>query len=424
MDIELQVRTAVVILAAVLLVVSGGSLVAAELSQPPAPAAEQAELVVLDDGSILWPYTSRGPTFEQRTLSINVVIYGDTSATQTVLRDIPFGDWEELDEEREDVAAAEGDSAQFNETLTNWGAAAGANRFIWVDPAGDFARWKGESYQLEDGDYLGHRHHIRAYEDPNGNWTAIQAHTEHWDWFHLRHTVHTIEETQLLLEEQLIDRWYVRDLHRERFGNDASSDADGWVTIVDLDDELFLGMLWFSIIAATGVGLHRRTDEFATRVRTDPSVMMGLRTLAAMTAIVFAYHFVRFGAIALERHLWMDNPKIIVALFFPALVIGMPVAAYLSARKLDSTTAFAAATVGFIIAVFIDYTYLGVLRIPLDTFVHRAALAVGIGLIAAGASATARDPELRSGHVRTGVLLWLVAVALPLLQFVPIPFLF
>ncbi|MFC7114337.1 hypothetical protein ACFQH2_04285 [Natronoarchaeum sp. GCM10025703] len=57
-------------------------------------------------------------------------------------------------------------------------------------------------------------------------------------------------------------------------------------------------------------------------------------------------------------------------------------------------------------------------RLPLDTFVHRGALAVAIGLIAAGASQTAREPGVEHGYVRTGVLLWVVAVTIPLLQFV------
>jgi hypothetical protein len=31
--------------------------------------------------------------------------------------------------------------------------------------------------------------HVRAYAVDDENWTGMQAHDEHWDWFRLRHTV-------------------------------------------------------------------------------------------------------------------------------------------------------------------------------------------------------------------------------------------
>lgn len=420
MDIELGVGTAIVLLTAVLVVSSGGSLVAAQLT-PSADVGAEVETVTLADGTVIWPYTSRAPATQQQTLSVNVVIYGDTDATRTVLRDIPFGEWGDVEEDREDLSPAEDDAA-VNETLPGWGAATGAERWIWIDPPESDPGWVAESYQLEDGDYLGDRHHLRAYEAPeDGNWTAIQVHTEHWDWFHLRHTVHSIAVSQQVLEEELWGRFFVADIHRERFGNAGSADADGWVTIVTLDDSLFVGSMGIVAVLATGLGVGRRTQEVTTRLQAEPAVLLGARALIAVLAIVLMYHTIRFGAIGIERHATYINPKLVVGLLYPVLVIGLPVVAYLTSRPLDGTTAFAAVTLGFIMAIFIDYTYLGVLRIPLDTFVHRAALAVGIGLIGAGASATSREPSVRRGFVRTGVLVWVTAVALPLMQFVPLP---
>lgn len=139
--------------------------------------------------------------------------------------------------------------------------------------------------------------------------------------------------------------------------------------------------------------------------------------MAVVTALVGLYVLVRFGAIWTERLFPDVNPKLIVSIFYPILIIGMPVLAYLLSRQLGSTHAFIAASAGFIIAIFVDFTYLAVLRLPLDMFIHRIAMSVAIGFIAAGASQTARKPDVELGHVRTGVLLWLVAISIPLLQF-------
>lgn len=418
MRVELEVRSALLLLGVVLLVVSTGSIVAAQLVDTGEPAGPEAELVTLDDGSELWPYTSRSTSVDERTLSINLVIYGDKQLVHWVLRDDPFRDWEEVDEERQDVAPVEDPEEDYNESALAWGGAAGANRWIWVDPPGGEPRWVAEAYQLEDGDYLGQRHHIRAYEDPNASsWTALQAHTEHWDWFHLRHTVHSIEDTQLFVEEDILGRWFVEDLSRERFGNHRSADADGWVTVVYLDGESVaasVGILALALVGTRTVSRREIRDGLAE----EPMAETGLRALAAVAAIVLAYHAIRFGAIGAERWIAYAAPKLIVAVGYPILVVGMPVVAYLTTRRLDATMAFSAAALAFVIATFLDYSYLGVSLIPLETFVHRGALAMAVGLIAAGASETARDPDARRGFVRTGVLLWLVALLVPLLQFI------
>lgn len=416
MRIELEVRTAVGILVFVLVMLTAGGAIAAEFSdRPDHTEAHLADTVVLEDGSELWPYTSRSPSFADRTLSINLVIYGQTSYTEYILRDAPFSDWEDLPEEREDLAPAEGDD--MNDSTLGWGGAHGADRYIWLDPAGgDGPIWLGESYQLEQGDYLGERQHIRAYEDPvESRWTALQAHDEHWDWFHLRHTVHSIADTQGDLERELAGRWYLADYYRDHFENDQSSDADGWVTIIHLDGELLPLVFGATIVMLGGITTTKR--DIRSLLQADPVVHVGLRASFLMLVLASGYLGIRFGAIAIERTITDIDPKLIVLVFYPILVIGLPILAYLFARNLEATVAFSAATIGFVAAILIDYTYLGVMRLPVETFIHRFALAVAIGLIAAGASQTARYPGATRGYVRTGVLLWLAAIVLPLLQF-------
>lgn len=418
MQIQLPLRVGILALAIVVLLVLGGSLVFADGQADPVYTSMDEALVTLDDDTQLWPYTSRSPSANDRTLGLNLVIYGDIEHTRYILQQQQFRDWQEVDEDREDIAAAEDFDVDFNQTGLSWGQAAGADRWVWVNPADGEPVWLGEAYQLEQGDYLGHRHHIRAYEDPvEGEWTALQAHVEHWDWFHLRHTVHSIEESQLAVEAEFHNRWFVSELTRVHFGNDASSDGDGWVTIIELDEEvlpLLFGALTLTI-ASFAIAVPR---ERLSRVATHPHVFIAGRILGVMSAIIVFYFFVRFGAVGLERVFAGANPKLIVAAFYPLLVVGMPTVVYLLARQLDATTAFWAATLAFVVATFIDYTYLGVFRIPLETFVHRAALAIAIGLIAAGASHTSRTPGSITGYVRTGVLLWAVAVAIPLFQFI------
>lgn len=414
MRIELRPLTAIALLFAVVVAVSGGSVVAGVLFGGDDASAEEVETVTLADGTELWPYTSKAPSVEERTLGINLVVYGDGQSTERLLRTSEVGEWEELEEEEQDIAPAEA----LNDTTVAWGDAAGAERFVYVrTPDGD-GRWLTESYQLRDGDYLGTRYHVRAYEDPVGEeWTAMQAHIEHWDWFHLRHTVHSTEDAQSYVEAEYVDAWYVSELSRERFGHDLGADEDGWVTVVHLDEEriaTILGFLGPVLVGLAGV-TGRRSDLEA--LWADEGVRESVRASAVVAAIVGLYLAVRFGAIGAERLLAGLSPKVIIAVCYPVVVGGLPVAAYLSSRKLDAVPAFAAGSLGFGVATFLDYWYLDVAALPMETFVHRASLAVAVGFVAAGASRTARAADASFGLVRTGVLLWLVAVALPLLQF-------
>ncbi|WP_254864009.1 hypothetical protein [Halovivax gelatinilyticus] len=417
MRVEIRPRTAVALLFAVLLLTLAGSIAGSEISSDGGSQAT-IQTETLDDGAELWPYTSRAETTSQRTLALNVLIYGDADATERFLREQTVGEWEELDEDEMDIDPDEervggGD----NESTIAWGSADGAIRYTYVDPPNGEPQWLDESYQLKDGTYLGDRHHIRAYTDPEeNNWTAIQAHREHWDWFHLRHTVHSIEESQSYVESEFLDSWYVDQLSREWVGNDRSSDSDGWMTVVHLRDGLIPALLGALLVGSLGLPSWQRQHQVRD-VWNDDNVQMTVRALLVATVIIAFFSFVRVGAVEAELYFADANPKTIAAFFYPLLVLGLPIVTYLGARQLEGTPAFTAAALGFVVAMFFDYTHVGVTSLPLHTFIHRITLAAALGFIAAGASQTARSPDVEPGHVRTGVLLWVVAVSVPLLQF-------
>ncbi|MCU4926530.1 hypothetical protein OB905_11130 [Halobacteria archaeon AArc-dxtr1] len=415
MRVEIRPRTAVALLFAVLLVTVTGSMVGAEISD--GTDSEEFQTETLADGSELYLYTSSGESTAQRTLALNLLVYGDAETTEDLLRQQSTGEWEELDEDEADVGHDE--DSILNDSSTAWGSADGSVRYTYIDPPGEDGRWVDESYQLKDGAYLGERHHIRAYTDPaDDNWTAMQAHWEHWDWFELRHSVHSIEESQSYVEAEFFDRWYVDSLSREWMGNDRSSDSDGWMTVVEIDERATV-LLSLVLVGSFGVrALTRRTE--VTNWWEDDGVQATVRALLVIAAIVAVYTVVRVGGVQAELLFSETNPKLIVAAFYPLLICGLPIVTYLSARHLDVLPAFTAAAIGFVVATFLDLGGLGVTSLALQTIIHRISLAVALGFIAAGASQTARSPVASFGHVRTGVLLWLVAVGVPLLRHVPL----
>lgn len=184
------------------------------------------------------------------------------------------------------------------------------------------------------------------------------------------------------------------------------------MTVIELEDWLTLSTGFFFIGSIVAAG---RRIELSPESRDTAT-----RTALLVAAVIAPYLFVRFGVITVERTFPGLNPKLIVALFHPVLVVGVPVATYLAARALDVIPAFAIASLGFLIALLLDYTYLGVRSLPLDTFIYQAAVVAAIGFIAAGASRRTRHPDTELGHLRIGVLLWIAVGVLPLLRFVPL----
>ena len=418
MAVELRPAGAVVILVLILAAVSGASAIfpgAAEEPYDPSQAAIEFE----GDDRTLWQFTAQEQSYGQWTLAINIIVYGDPDDVREQLLVRGTGDWDETAEDEQDIAPAESIEL-VNGTAVEWEVADGSQRWAYL-MAGDTHQWLAESYQLHDGDYLGSRHHIRAYTPPDGSgdWTAMQAHYEHWDWFSTRHVVTSVEESQGYVEDEFVHHPLSRDLMRVYVGGEDRSDFDGWMTVVDLrivenTGPVALGLALLGLGAISTRRLWRiSTDEFMEFEQEGRTALLAIGIVVALLAV-------RFLGIGLERAVAVP-PKMIAYSLYPILFLGIPVMTYLLARQLDRAWAFAGGAGGFAVAILLDYTFLGVTHLPLDILVHRAGLAIALGFIAVGGSRTERrNPGIESG-VQFGVLLWLVAMMVPLLRHTPLP---
>lgn len=425
MPVKVTPKTALLVLVGVLLVgVVGSTVIAVSTDDPPEHASEAA-FVSVSNSSVVWPYTSRTESFRGRTLSLNILIHADGEAIRQRLRTVGRGNWNETRVDGPELEPRQMRSVEDTPNIT-WGEATGANRYVYVESSESGAGvWLAESFQLHDGTYLGFRHHIRAYESPfpGDEWVVLQAHREHWDWFRLRHVVDSEEEAQSYVERDIERGWSVREYHRINWGNDESPlDANGWTTEVILFQHGMAGLLgvFLGVVSFVGYGVSRESVRERWRwFRAEhPGLVPAVAHAAALIAVLVGLLlFVRVASIYLERVTALP-PKVIAAPFYAFLVVSLPVGTYLAARNLTREHAFGAAVVGFTVAFVLDYAYVGIHVLPIDLLIHRFVLAIAIGFIAAGASKSVRADSSPSGLVRSGVLMWVTALVLPLLYFV------
>jgi len=119
---------------------------------------------------------------EGRTLAINVLVHADAETTRHAIERRTGTDWEETEEAE---AAATADADQVLALVErDWADAHSSDRYSYMEEP-DRGVWLGETFELHDGAYLGVRDHLRAYESPDGTYTAVQAHEEYYDWFRL-----------------------------------------------------------------------------------------------------------------------------------------------------------------------------------------------------------------------------------------------
>ena len=401
--------------AALVLVASlGGAIVLAEwpLSGVPTEQPSEPELVEpTENGTALWPYTSRRPEHSGRTLGINIVFYGNPEDIHTALTEQSELEWEseprperEADSETVSPERVDIDTNASNLTeIISWTPATGANRYVYVETDGG-GRWLGESYQLHSGTYLGARSHIRAYEDPNGEWTAIQSHEEHWDWFRLRHTVTGISDSQRAIERDFMDKPYVEEVVRMPYDN-GTMDADGWVTGIRLIGAL-LPVALFGV-----VGRSRRLKRDAARFFRHHRRELGLGV-----ALFAVYTAVRHVGVFLETTFPGLPPKATAAPLYVALVVGTPASAYLLGRDSDRVWAFAFAAVGLGAAFVVDFAAMGVSVLPLRVVLHRLSVLVAVGLVAVGAAMREAD-DGRPDALVVGAVGWVFCLVAPLLGY-------
>lgn len=418
MAVELRPATAIVVLAAVLLAGSVGSLVVTDAVGE--SAIEPTYLSLEDTDRMLWSYTSTGHAFDRATLALNAIVYGDPATVRGQFLGGSMDDWNVTDEPTEPIAA-DPTAAEATDPAVQWDLTTGSNRYIYLADEGGTrmsGEWLTVDYQVHDGTYLGSRHHIRAYTAPDGDgeWTAMQAHHEHWDWFMGRHVVTSVGKSQSHLERELVAGADVPEIRRIPAGGDQS-DFDRWLTIVDLRD---LGVTAASVLPVVLIGAFAGRFSGAASSARERIPAQDVRTLLLVAGIVTLVFAVRLLGIRLEGALDV-SPKTIAFGLYPALFVGLPIVTYLLARQLDRPRAFVGASLGFVAAALLDYSYLGVSHLSLSMLVYRGALAVALGLIAVGSSRDERRDPAQVSHVRLGVLLWLVATLLPLLRHTPLP---
>lgn len=414
MGIDLRPLTAASLLVVVLAVGAAGSFVVTEAVEEDEPEDEVIELAT-DDRS-KWLYTSRGQSLDRATLALNVVVYEDVEEVERRLVEEGAGNWTELDEDELDTAPDETETVVTGGSV-EWERTVGDQRYTLL--LGDDDQWLTQSFELGDGEYLGQRYHLRVYTPPDddGEWTVIQAHDEYWDLFDARHVVTSVEEGQSSVEDEFIGGEY--EVTKKYVGGEDRVDFDGWITVIDPLTDARSALLAFAgvglVVGAVGTGRDALDGALEWMAWEEEA-----RALALGGGLVALYVGVRLAAVFLERTVDVA-PNTIAAVLHPFLLLGLPAVAYVLARDLDRSWAFAGAVLGFVVALLVDYTFLGVTAVPLDILVHRGAMAVALGFVAAGASRTERlNPAVRN-HVRVGVLLWVAATLLPLLKHTPLP---
>jgi|GEM_PF-435597 len=457
-------------------------------SEPDAPAV----VTFNDSESGFWEYLSPRKEFQKRS-PINVIVRGDVADVERVLVEASDGDWSEINES--EVAVPEtyalvGGNSSSNETQSqlesspndslantstdsgltasngsltntsndsaanatadnetsdqswsrlpefNWGEADGGTRYAYVDPGpNESGYWTTETRQLEDGSYYGQRYHIRLYESPNeaDDWVAMQTHSEHFDWFTLRHRVHGSQAAQRKVESNFMDHPQIdpkNDVQRIYLANSNSSDADGWATVVDLAGLLVVPTL-------VGIRARRRdshgtadadhvTDRLGQRAAAaidDHLVDADRRRLAAAFARLEGGHFalacaiialllgVRAGGIVLEHRATFLTPHQIAALLYPVIGLGIPTATYLIARGLTRRLDAAIVAAGSLAAaIWLDYGMLGVDTLPLEVVVQRMLVVVALGLIAGGAAKRAVRTSKLNDMLLVGTAMWVLVL--------------
>ena len=398
-----------------LLVVVGAGLVLSGLlggtgTESAPETVPETALIEVDGDHELWPYTSRSRSAQGRTLAINVVFRNDAERVERALTGEPGSDWQETDaSERTDEFGDERNETELAEAVDgepdavrdvvngDWERATGSDRYSYFSGP-DGGAWRPVTFEVHDGEYLGTRDHIRAYESPDRAYTAIQVHEEYYDWFRLRHTVPGIDEPATRLEAEFIDAPASAEVRREYRGIDGGR-SDGWLSVIELA----------VLLPAVGALLRRRTREAAAetarRLRQEASRHAESAVLAA--ALAGTVVGVRIAGVALETAYPGVAPKAIAAPLYLVIAVGLPGLVVVGAERSDPTAAALAVAAGLGGGFVLDFAALGV-AVPPGLIVHRMVVAAALGLVAAG-----RTAEDRLVLV-AGILAWIVGLGSPL----------
>ncbi|MDZ7730246.1 MAG: hypothetical protein U5K37_03855 [Natrialbaceae archaeon] len=365
----------------------------------------------------IWPYNSPSTEFRKRS-PINVIVRGNTSTVVQLLQERTDTEWNvtTVNQTTQEVESFSIDQINLTGTRVEWGETGGAARYAYVHD-GEEGQWIRETTQLHHGDYYGYRIHIRLYNSPHPEeeWVAMQVHTEHFDWFTLRHAVDGVQSGQRQVELEFLGQPYVDGLWREYLGNDGPSDSDGWATVVELATAAMLVTVLGSI-RARRIWEDRLDPLDRQRVRAIRD-RITLEPMVLGLVITGMFLGVRVSGIVLERYVPALSMHGIAALLYPVIGLGIPVATYLIAshvrRRFDAGVTAATALA---VAFFIDYGAIGVTSLPIQVVMHRIGVILALGLIAAGSAEGSREERGRSLLLVGGLLLWVVLLTGALLQ--------
>lgn len=425
------------VLAASYLVAGGAFEPLTESTEP--ETLERDQLIQpAENGSYVWPYTSRERSTDERTLAINLVVHGSDDRVQRALVAQDELEWEEVDPETEAAAGEPNVSAEPNDGI-RWDDAHGSTRYTYVDagPHDEQAGWIEADYQLHTGSYLGSRYHIRAYTTEHDDWTAIQVHQEYFDFFRLRHSVTDIQGSQNALEGEFLEEPFVEEVRREYHGTHGGWN-DGWVSVVEL--AAVAPVVTDGVLALLGVlGLTAGRSETARGlVRGTRNVLKwawrnsrGFVLLGALAGLVVG---VRSAGLAVEAAVPWITPQAFVVVLYPILAVGIPVTAIVLTQPLERArrfrrlqrvaswlgeplepqSAFGFSVVGLGLGFVLDFIAIGVTTLPIQLVLHRVGLLFALGLLAAGA---ARSDSEGAALFAIGLLGWVVGLAMPLLGY-------
>lgn len=409
--------TVVVLLA--LLVVSPGLVAPHAAEEVPRKGPDDVRLVSVSEESDarLWPFTSRQRSFESLTLPINALVRAESSRVVSQLQRRSGSDWESADDEWQGVGN-EAEPVVVEGTDVTWDETTGATRYTYVSAPGSAGGWTTETAQIHDGTYFGSRYHLRLYEGGTGGdrWTAIQAHHEHWDWFRLRHTVGSLSVAQQQFETEYFGAAYTADVGRERFANGGISDADGWVSIVDLRPlstvgALSVGLLLFGAIEGRTSATWRSMVDHVTAVLSDET---GQRSVLLFAALLSLPLFVRSAAVFAETAVGVLPVKLVAGTLYLVLAAGVPAVALALPHEGEPFDWAGIAILGLGVGFVLDYQSIGIEVLPIAVVLHRLTVLGVVGFLAAGASRRTAETPWNSS-TKIGLVTWLCLLSWPLL---------
>jgi len=324
---------------------------------------------------------------------INAIITEDPETSREILGENVEDGWDRTKPTRQPLGA-QINLAESN-SVSSWQHAHGSVRYTYVETDSGEEQWLAQQYQLHIGTYLGSRHHVRAFApSEESSWTALQAHSEYWDWFRLRHTVTDIRGTADMLESEF-EGSDVETVERRHEQNARGLDR-GIVVVVSTLVPLLVGITTRKDWASIDEALSKPTN------RDQAMVVFGLAAGIPLG--------VRAVGIGLEDAIPLVTPKLFVVMLYPCLAIGLPVAVAWYAADLPGWLGAPAAGVGLALGFTLEFAMLGLVP-PDQILTHRLLMVAALGALAVGGG------DRRSLFTIAGAAVWIWGLIAPLFGF-------